>query len=511
VSVVQRTSRIEAERFFRELADNAPVMIWRAGPDALCDWFNKPWLDFVGRTMEQELGNGWAQGVHTDDFDRCLDVYLSAFKARRSFTMTYRLRRADGHYREILDNGAPFYRDSEFAGYFGSCVDITDQRMLEAQLGRAQKMEALGQLTGGVAHDFNNLLQVISGSLQLLSNDLPDDERVRTRWRYGMEAVDRGAKLASQLLAFARRQSLKPKVVNIGRLIHKIDDMLKSALGGAVDVEMAIAEGLWNTRVDPVLLETALLNLAVNARDAMQGRGKLVIRISNADLDETHAGRHVDVSAGQYVLMTVTDFGCGMSPDTVQRAFDPFFTTKPEGRGTGLGLSMVHGFVKQSGGHVTIASEQGRGTTVSLYLPRTRQTEVDGGEQAPSPITGGAETVLLVEDDDQVRATTADILAELGYRVIEARDADSAKAMIDNGLAPDVLFSDVVMPGALHSSELARYAKARLPRMGVVFTSGYTDKPPSSTRGLDEEADLLTKPYTRESLDRRLRRALDKR
>ena len=509
MSVVRKASQTEAEHSFRELADNAPVMIWRAGPDALCDWFNKPWLDFAGRTMEQEVGNGWAEGVHPDDFERCLDVYLSAFEARRSFTMTYRLRRADGAYRELLDNGAPFYRDGEFAGYFGSCVDITDQRSLEAQLGQAQKMEAIGQLTGGVAHDFNNLLQVVSGSLQLLSKDLPDDERVRTRMRYAMEAVDRGAKLASQLLAFARRQALRPEVVNVGRLIRKIDDMLRSALGGAVDVEMSVAEDLWNTRVDRVLLETALLNLAVNARDAMQGRGKLIIEIGNTTLDDAYAARHVDVAAGQYVVVAVTDFGCGMSPDTIQRVFDPFFSTKAEGRGTGLGLSMVHGFVKQSGGHITITSELGRGTTVRLYLPRTLQMESSAAEHDPVAVTGGAETVLVVEDDDDVRATTADILAELGYGVIEARDADSAMAMIESGAAPDVLFTDVVMPGVARSSDLARYARERLPGIGVVFTSGYSDKASSQRAGLGEAGDLLTKPYTREALDRRLRRALD--
>jgi PAS domain S-box-containing protein len=507
MSAARETSRTAAELSFRELADNAPVMIWRSGDDALCDWFNKPWLDFTGRTMEQELGNGWAEGVHPDDFDRCLSIYQSAFNARRSFTMTYRLRRADGAYRDILDNGAPFYRDGKFAGYFGSCIDITDQRTLETQLGQAQKMEAIGQLTGGVAHDFNNLLQVISGSLQLLSTDLPDDERVRMRMRQAMEAVDRGAKLASQLLAFARRQALHPEVINVDRLIRKIDDMLRSALGGAVDVEIAVAKGLWNTRVDPVLLETSLLNLAVNARDAMEGRGRLVIEIGNTTLDDAYAGRHVDLSAGQYVAVAVTDFGCGMSSDTIQRAFDPFFTTKAEGRGTGLGLSMVHGFVKQSGGHVTISSEKGRGTTVTLYLPRSHDPESGVAELEPAPATGGAETVLLVEDDDHVRATAADLLTELGYSVLEARDADSALAMIESGATPDVLFTDVVMPGSLQSSDLARRARERLPGIGVVFTSGYSDK---ATQGNDEQDELLTKPYTREALDRRLRRALDK-
>ena len=330
------------DRFFKELADYAPVMIWRSGTDKLCDWFNKPWLDFVGRMMEQELGNGWAEGVHKDDFDRCLNIYTTAFDARERFSMIYRLRRHDGTYRQILDNGAPFFRGGEFAGYFGSCIDITEQQATEAQLRESQKMEAIGKLTGGLAHDFNNLLQIIGGNLELLTKDVAGNERAETRLRNALIGVSRGTTLASQLLSFGRRQPLAPKVVNLGRLIRDMDDMLRRALGEAVDLETVAGGGLWNTFVDPVQLETALLNLAINARDAMQGRGKLTIQAGNASLDDKYAAQHMDVMPGQYVMVAVTDTGTGLAPDILEKVFDPFFTTKPEGQGTGLGLSMVH-------------------------------------------------------------------------------------------------------------------------------------------------------------------------
>ncbi|HWF00684.1 MAG TPA: ATP-binding protein [Caulobacteraceae bacterium] len=445
----------EGERFFKELADFAPVMIWRSGIDALCDWFNKPWLDFVGRSMEQEVGDGWTQNVHSDDFDRCLETYLAAFHARQPFTMTYRLKRADGIYRDILDNGAPYYRDGDFAGYFGSCIDISERIEMEDQLRQAQKLQAIGQLTGGVAHDFNNLLQVISGNLQLLEREVPRDERAQRRFQNAMEAVGRGSKLAGQLLAFARRQSLQPRPINLGRLVRGMDDMLRRALGEGVEIETVIAGGLWNTFVDPNQVETALLNLAVNARDAMGGRGKLTIEAGNARLDDSYAAKHVEVRAGRYVMVAVTDTGRGMPADVVAKVFDPFFTTKREGEGTGLGLSMVHGFVRQSEGHIKVYSEVGHGTTIRIYLPRSPEKEDRPVEVAKPAVVGGSEVILLVEDDDDVRATTADLLADLGYQVLRARDGDAAMAILESGASIDLLFTDVVMPGQLAARDLA--------------------------------------------------------
>ena len=501
-------ARDAGERFFKELADFAPVMIWRSGPDGLCDWFNKPWLDFVGRTMGQEVGNGWAENVHPDDFDRCLKTYLSSFNARQPFTMSYRLKRRDGVYREILDNGAAFYRDGEFAGYFGSCIDISDRTAMEAQLRQAQKMEAIGQLTGGVAHDFNNILQVIGGSLQLLSKTMPPDVRDNRYLRNAVDAVARGAKLASQLLSFARRQTLEPRPVNLERVIRSMDDLLRRALGEAVEIETIIGDALWTTYVDPNQVETALLNLAVNARDAMAGRGKLTVEACNASLDDNYAGRHGDVAAGQYVMVSVRDTGQGMPPETVERVFEPFFTTKPAGEGTGLGLSMVHGFVKQSGGHIKICSEPGRGTTVRIYLPRSHLQAKDSTSVTSGELIGGTEVILLVEDDEAVRATAADMLADLGYRVLTARDADAAMAIIESGVAVDLLFADMVMPGAFGAPELARRARERLPGLQVLVASGYTDNATIHRGRLEAGVELLSKPFTQDDLARKLREVL---
>ena len=369
-------------------------------------------------------------------------------------------------------------------------------------------MEAIGQLTGGVAHDFNNLLQVISGNLQLLAKDIPPQGQPRRRIQNAMAAVKRGSKLAGQLLSFARRQSLEPRALNLGRIVRGMDDLLQRALGEAIEIETVIGGGLWNTYVDPTQVETALLNLAVNARHAMAGRGKLTIEAGNARFDDSYAAKHVEVTAGQYVMVRVTDTGCGMPPQVAERAFDPFFTTKAPGEGTGLGLSMVHGFVKQSGGHINIYSELGHGTTVRIYLPRSRMREDEPIEIDGGPVVGGSEVILLVEDDENVRGITAEMLSDLGYRVLQARDADAAMTVIESGASIDLLFTDVVMPGALGARELARQAQLRLPALQALFTSGYIDNAIVHRGRLDDGVELLSKPYTQEELARKLRKIM---
>jgi signal transduction histidine kinase/CheY-like chemotaxis protein len=378
-----------------------------------------------------------------------------------------------------------------------------ERRHAEAVLRQAQKMESIGQLTGGVAHDFNNLLQVIGGNLQLLQRTVVAEEESR-RLRIALSAVERGAKLASQLLAFARRQPLEPRSVNLGRLVRGMDDLLRRALGEEIEVETVIAGGLWNTLADTDQIENAIINLAVNARDAMDGHGKLTIEAGNAMLDDLYVAAHPDVTPGQYVILAVSDTGSGMTPEVVERAFDPFFTTKPEGRGTGLGLSMVYGFVKQSGGHLKIYSEVGHGTTVKIYLPRTHQPEEIVSDGRDAPITGGTETILVVEDDPDVRATVADMLRDLGYRVLKASDGQSALAVIESGVAIDILFTDVIMPGPVRSPDLARRAREILPDLTVLFTSGYTENAIVHGGRLDPGVHLLSKPYRREDLARKI-------
>ena len=385
---------------------------------------------------------------------------------------------------------------------------LAERRQAELALQQAQKMESVGKLTGGVAHDFNNLLQVVSGNLQLLSKDVAGNARAERRVTNALAGVSRGAKLASQLLAFGRRQPLEPRPVNVGRLVAGMDDLLRRSLGDGVEVETAVAGGLWAAFVDPAQLENALLNLAINGRDAMDGQGRLTLEAGNAFLDDAYAQTHPEVSPGQYVLVAVTDTGSGMAPEVLAQVFEPFFSTKPEGMGTGLGLSMVYGFVKQSGGHAKIYSEPGQGTTVKLYLPRTREAEEVVAAPAAAPVVGGSETILVAEDDEEVRATVVETLGGLGYRVLKAKDAESALAVIESGAAVDMLFTDVVMPGPLKSSEMARRAQARRPGLAVLFTSGYTQNAIVHGGRLDPGVELLSKPYDREALACKVRHVL---
>jgi len=524
----------ESEARFRNMADNSPVMMWMTDPSGALTYLNRGWTEFTGQKMEEALGVGAWQALHPDNVEASRRGFFAANAAREAFRAEYQLRRADGVYRWTMSAAAPRLSDSgEYLGYIGSVIDITERKEAEqvlqqanellearvaaaiaeradaeAQLRQAQKMEAVGRLTGGVAHDFNNVLQVIGGNLQLLTRDVGGNLRAEHRLETAVAALNRGSKLASQLLAFARRQPLAPKVINLGRLIRGVDDMLRRALGEGIEIETVLAGGLWNTFVDTVQVENALLNLAINSRDAMTGHGKLTIEAGNASLDDAYIMRHSDVTAGQYVMLAVTDTGCGIAPELLERVFEPFFTTKPEGRGTGLGLSMVYGFVKQSGGHIKIYSEPGQGTTVRLYLPRARQqedleTNIDSG-----PTTGGTETILAVEDDEDVRSTVVALLSELGYGVLQARDAQSALAIVESGIPIDLLFTDVVMPGALRSPELARKARERLPNVAVLFTSGYTENAIVHGGRLDEGIDLLSKPYSRDALARKLRHVL---
>ncbi|WIG97420.1 response regulator [Myxococcus sp. SDU36] len=407
------------------------------------------------------------------------------------------LRQYKDHLEELVRERTRALEESE-----------AERRQTEAALRQAQKMEAVGKLTGGVAHDFNNLLQVIGGNLQLLSQDVGDNAQAQRRLTTAVGAVERGARLASQLLAFARRQPLNPTVINLGRLVRDMDDLLRRALGEDVALETVIGGGLWNTFVDPNQLENVILNLAINARDAMSGEGRLTVEAGNAMLDDHYAQLHPDVVPGQHVLLAISDTGCGMPPQVMERAFEPFFTTKPEGRGTGLGLSMVYGFVKQTGGHVKIYSEVGHGTTIKIYLPRSLQAELPRPEVVPEQVEGGNETLLVVEDDAEVRATAVEMLTELGYRVLKASDGQSALAVIQSGIPVDLIFTDVVMPGPVRSPELARKAKALCPDLEVLFTSGYTENAIVHGGRLDPGVLLLSKPYRREDLARKIRQLL---
>ncbi|WP_080745069.1 response regulator [Cupriavidus necator] len=492
-----------------------------AGFDGSLQRVSPAWSRTLGHPPHDALGRPYLSFIYPDDLVPVTAQLAALRHDGNPVRFECRQPRADGTLRWLAWT---LTMDPANGHIHGVGRDVTGDREAQAALRHAdaalrtaQKMEAIGKLTGGVAHDFNNLLQVIGGNLQLLARDLANDAGAGLRLRNALAGVGRGAKLASQLLAFGRRQPLAPKVVNLGRLVRTLDDMLRRALGDGIEIDTLVADGLWNTLVDPFQVENALLNLAINARDAMHGHGRLTIEARNATLDvdpdqalDDAPARQSRPGSGtaQYVMLAVTDTGVGMPPEVQEHVFEPFFTTKPEGQGTGLGLSMVYGFTRQSGGHVKILSEPGRGTTVRLYLPRVEQAEDPDMELDTGSARGGAETVLVVEDDEAVRATVVDMLAGLGYQVLRARDAQEALAIVERGEPLDMLFSDVVMPGPLRSTELARKVRERLPGVGVLFTSGYTDSVIVHDGRLDAGIELLSKPYTREALARKVRHVL---
>jgi PAS domain S-box-containing protein len=533
----------DSEAQLQALTAALPQLIWTADASGRYDYFNERWREFTGLEAETTDVATWLDVVHPEDREAADLNWRHAVETGQGYQTEYRLRRADGAWRWFLRRALPV-RDEvtgEVIRWLGTCTDIEhtvrardmlrqsaidlearvqertrqleaeqrERQRAETQLRQAQKMEALGNLTGGVAHDFNNLLQVIHGNLELLARDLTGQpESARRRVEHALGAVDRGAHLASQLLAFARRQPLQPRVVNIARFLHGLDDMLNRSLGEQIEIDTVIARGLWNTLVDPGQVENALLNLAINARDAMEGHGRLTIEASNVTLDAAYARLHPEAEPGEYVMLAVTDTGSGMSPEVVEKVFEPFFTTKPEGKGTGLGLSMVYGFVRQSGGHVRIESELGRGTTIRLYLPRCERVAEQEDQPATGPAQGGKETVLVVEDDAAVREVVVDTLSSLGYTVLRARDAQSAMAIIDSGMTVDLLFTDVVMPGPMRSTELVERARSMQPRMAVLFTSGYAENAIVHGGRVDAGVELLTKPYSQKALARKLRHVL---
>jgi signal transduction histidine kinase len=385
------------------------------------------------------------------------------------------------------------------------------QEQLEASqsaLQQAQKMEAIGQLTGGVAHDFNNVLQIVGGNLQLLKLVGDLNEAGRTRVDMALAGVERGAKLSSHLLAFARRQPLQEVVVNPGHLLREMDDMMQRVLGPQARVVTEIDHGLGSTLVDPHQLHNVLLNLAINARDAMAGSGTLTIRATNVDTD---APLSAEVMPGRFVLIEVMDTGAGMPPEVLARVFEPFFTTKPTGQGTGLGLSMAYGFVKQSGGDIVLKSEPGKGTSVRIYLPRSDSDALPPKAVVHGPLLGGLETILVVEDEEDVRSSTCGILSALGYRVLEAPDAAAALALVDDGQKVDLVFTDVIMPGPVSSVQLADAVRARLPLAEILYTSGYAEGVLAHEGKVEATVNLLQKPYHPDALSARIRHLLRRR
>ncbi len=651
----------ESEARFRDIADATQVLIWISDINKTCIWFNSRWLTFAGRTLEQECGEGWMEGIHPDDTDHCVAVYHAAFDRREAYRTEYRRKRFDGEWRVLDAGGVPRFIDGAFVGYVGSCIDITDQRAAaralsnseeqlrlatdaaeiglwdldpktdvlywparvkamfgisahvpismqdfyaglhpedraateaafaaaldpnrrslydveyrtigkedrvirwiaakgralfradrcvrvvgtaidittrkaaeeqlrelnerleqrvaaalaeraeaEQHLRQAQKIEAIGQLTGGVAHDFNNLLMVISGGLSLLQRP-GDSERSQRIIEHMRQAADRGASLSRQLLAFARRQPLNAEAIDVNRLIDGMRELLDRTLRGDVQVRTELADSLWPVRADSAELELVLLNLCVNARDAMPQGGVITIGAKNAAQLKEHG------LSGDFVALTVSDTGTGMSAEVLARVFEPFFTTKEIGKGSGLGLPQVYGFAQQSGGAVNVDSVEGAGTTVTLLLPRSasaaaaprvEQSDLDNSMRRRAL----AGSILLVEDDDEVATLVTELLRELGFRVTRVASAQAALGALADDRGIDLVFSDVMMPGPMGGVDLAREIRRRYPRTAVLLTTGYAGGALQDAAA--ENIETLFKPYEIGALDTALRAALGKR
>jgi PAS domain S-box-containing protein len=398
--------------------------------------------------------------------------------------------------------------DGELIGFAKVTRDLSEKRAIEEQLRQSQKMEAVGQLTGGLAHDFNNLLTGISGSLELMQARMAQGRTAEVD-RYLMAAqgaVKRAASLTHRLLAFSRRQTLDPKPTDANRLLVGIEELVRRTVGPSVEVEVVQASGLWPTLIDPNQLENAVLNLCINARDAMPDGGRLTIETANKWLDERAARKH-DLPVGQYVSVCVTDTGTGMTPEVIAKAFDPFFTTKPIGEGTGLGLSMIYGFARQSGGQVRIYSEVGQGTTMCLYLPRHAEDAPVADETEVSTSVEGSgegEVVLVIDDDPTIRMLVAEVLSESGYAVIEAPDGPAGLKVLDSNARIDLLITDVGLPGGLNGRQVADAARVGRPRLKVLFITGYAENAVIGQSRLEDGMHVMTKPFQMENLAQRI-------
>jgi PAS domain S-box-containing protein len=499
-----------SERRYRTLAEALPQLVWTSQPDGHRDYFSRQWLEYTGIPEEEQLGFAWLDKVvHPADRERVRARWTAAVEGRGDYDLELRIRRGDGQYRWFKARGTPVRDDGRTVRWFGTCTDITDivearetltrsreelerlvaertrslaaandrliaeiaeHRRTEEALQQSQKLEAIGQLTSGVAHDFNNLLTGVLGNLELLERRLKSKASL-SRLQAARTAAERGARLTQQLLAFSRKQRLAPKSLDLNRMVSEASDMLSRTIGTTVRIETVLTEQLWPALVDPTQFELVLLNLAINARDAMPDGGRLTIRTANVGRRDTPA----DLTPGDYVQISVTDTGGGMTEEVLGRAVEPFFTTKEVGKGSGLGLSMVHGVAIQSGGGLRVDSRLGRGTTVSVYLPRARRSSATRRDRERS--TAEAQewaTILVVDDDPAVREVAVSSLESLGYRTLAAANGLAALDVLARDRRVDLLVVDVAMPG-MNGVEFIRRAREQRPGLPAVLVTGYAD------------------------------------
>lgn len=499
----RESALIESEERFQLVTDALPVLISYVDRDERYVMCNKAHEDWFGLPIEQIVGQH-TRGVVGEEVYRLMrDATQDALSGKTS-NIDCELPFRHGRSRYVHATYVSHTEtEGEVLGYFSLTTDLTERRQSERRLRQAYKLEAIGQLTGGVAHDFNNLLGVLMMDLAELkkATGTERDELVDE----ALAAVRSATDLTQHLLAFSRKQPLEPKLIKMPHFLDRTLALLRRTLGEDIGIDSIVAGDLYDTRLDLGLLENALLNLAVNARDAMPSGGKLTIRAQNTALDAQYASRHPDVTVGDYAKLTVSDTGAGIEPAIMDKVVEPFFTTKGPGSGTGLGLSMVYGFVKQSGGHISITSELGRGTTIDLFLPRASEVgEVNESSRAEEEVLEGNETVLLVEDYSRLRNRAAALLEELGYRVIQAENGSQALIELQTDTHFDLLLTDIVMPGALTGNQLAAKARELRPDIRVLYMSGYEE-----TGAEDLATTRLRKPFSKEEVAAAIRRVLD--
>lgn len=500
-----------SESRYRSIAGATPVGIFHTDANGEITFVNEKWCRLAGLSSEEAMGRGWLKALHPENFDKIRPNWYQAGNIGGLLENEYRFVNADGEAIWCYMLTVPESDDhGTVIGYIGALIDISQRKRAEEQLRQSQRMEAVGRLTGGIAHDFNNLLAIMLGNAGLLQQVIDKNDETKYYVQTIIDSIKRGVSLTERLLAFSRKSRLSPVAVDVTDLISNLEDMLRRTLGEMIDLRVEQFATLWIAKVDLHQFENALVNLALNARDAMPRGGYLTIKTANVTLDESYADRHEEVLPGDYIEVSVRDSGTGISPEILANVFEPFFTTKDVSKGSGLGLSTVFGFVKQSKGHITIHSEIGLGTMVKLFIPRSDEDVVD---QCPDEniveTPGRTERILVVEDDDSLRKVSVTILRKKGYNVVEASDGNLAIELLKRDQPIDLLFTDIVLPGGWNGVEIAAEAMRMQPDIKILYTTGYTEMATGENRQLPPGAELLLKPYSLEILLEKLRSLLD--